>query len=95
MRLDHLMILTGRLEAELKALQAHDPDGPLANINRWALFVTPTELGALIDELVATNSFEGVSAEDVQKLRDHVKPLHLHGVAIFPEFMEADEVPNG
>ena len=91
-KLQHVMLLTQRLQAELNQLNSQE-ETALTLVNRWALFVTPTEIRSLVAELLA----EGVelTAKEVEDINALKAPLYSHGVTIFPELSEKEDVPNG
>jgi len=57
------------------------------------LFVTPTEIRSLVAEILAEG--ELLTADEAEKINTLKAPLYWHGVAIFPELSEKEDVSNG
>lgn len=94
-KLDHIIILSQRLLAELTQLRSQEPDTSLGEPDRWALFVTPKELNALMDEAAVRNVFADMTPQEAQGIREGRGLLRLNGVAVFPELQDKNEALNG
>jgi len=95
MKLEHVLMLTARLRQELGALSAASPT-PIADISRWAFFVSPKELNELMDEAMAAEEFKHSMTEKEQKdIREERAMWHLNGIFILPELQNEVEKLNG
>lgn len=87
-KLEHVMLLTERLQKELEVLKAQAPTA-LTDVGRWALFVTPKEINELMDESVQSEFFQNtMTVAEVQGIREMKGLWHVNGVGIFPELQE-------
>ena len=79
-------------------MRSQAPNDPmaLADMSRWAFFVTPKELNSLMDELEANESFKGIiSPEHMKGIRAMEGLWNMNGVSIMPELRDIDEKLDG
>lgn len=94
-KLEHVMLLTARLQQELETLRAQSPS-KLTDVARWALFVTEKELNELMDEVMVSEEFKAsMTKKEMQDIRDQRAMWHMNGIFVLPELQDEVEKLNG